>query len=67
MYVDFDSIERMELYARGKSDVLRTKKHPIFFWRKTEHKVPSYRRLVMLLKLRKHRRIRKRSTRTIYS
>lgn len=57
MYVDFEVFERMELYARGKSDVLRTKKHPIFFWRKTEHKVPSYRRLVMLLKLRKHRRI----------
>ncbi|MGL4555457.1 MAG: DUF3754 domain-containing protein, partial [Gemmataceae bacterium] len=57
MHVDFDVFERLEVYSRGEADVLRTKKHPIFFWKKVEKKVPSYRRLVLLLKLRKHKRL----------
>jgi hypothetical protein len=57
MHVDFDVFERLEIFARSEGDVLRTKRHPIFFWRKTEKKVPSYRRIVLLLKLRKHKRI----------
>lgn len=57
MHVDFDAFERLEVYARGESDVSRTKTHPIFFWQKTEKKVPSYRRLVVMIKLRKHKRI----------
>jgi len=57
MHVDFDVFERLEVFARSEGMVTRTKSHPIFFWRKVEKKVPSYRRLVLLLKLRKHKRI----------
>jgi hypothetical protein len=57
MHVDFDVFERLEVFARSEGMVTRTKYHPIFFWRKIEKQVPSYRRLVLLLKLRKHKRI----------
>src|SRR5207237_10366061 len=33
------------------------KKHPIFFWKKTEKSVDSYGRLVLMLKLRPHKRL----------
>lgn len=55
--VDFDVFERLEIFCRGEQDVLRTKRHPIFFWKKIEKKVPSYRRLVLLLKLRKNSKL----------
>jgi len=49
--------ERLEVFSRGDAKVKRTKKHPIFFWRKEEKKVDTYRRLVLVVKLRKHKRI----------
>jgi hypothetical protein len=57
MNVDFDVFERIELFVRGDQDVERTRRHPIWFWRRIKQKVPSYRRLVLLLKLKKHWRI----------
>ena len=35
----------------------RTKKHPILFWKKEEKKVDCYQRLMILVKLRKHKRL----------
>jgi len=57
MNVDWDVFERMEIFSRGEGKVVRTKKHPIFFWKKEEKKVDTYHRLVLLLKLRKHKRL----------
>ena len=57
MYVDFDVFERLELFSRGEGPIKRTKKHAIFFWKKEEKKVDSYRRLVLLVKMRKHKRL----------
>jgi hypothetical protein len=57
MDVDFNVYERIELFSRGEGICKRTKKHPIFFWRKEEKKVDAYSRLVVMVKLRKHKRI----------
>lgn len=55
MSVEWDVFERMEIFSRGEGKVTRVKKHPLFFWRKDEKSVETYRRLVLLLKLRKHK------------
>jgi hypothetical protein len=57
MYVDFDVFERLELFSRGEGPITRIKKHKLFFWKKTEKKVDAYRRLVLLVKMRKHKRV----------
>jgi hypothetical protein len=57
MSVDFDVYERIELFSRGEGIVKRTKKHPILFWKKEEKKVDTYSRLVVMVKLKKHKRI----------
>src|SRR5262249_17328769 len=57
MYVDWDVFERLELFCRGDTQGKRTKKHPIFFWRREEKSVDIYQRLVLLVKLRKHKRL----------
>jgi hypothetical protein len=57
MDVDFEVFERMELFIRGEGVVKRTKRHPIYFWRQETKKVDSYQRIVLMLKLRKHKRI----------
>src|SRR5262249_17463082 len=57
MTVDWAVFERLELFSRGEGMVTRTKKHPIFFWRKVPKKVDSYQRLVLLVKLRPHKRL----------
>jgi hypothetical protein len=57
MYVDFDVFERLELFSRGDGPITRTKKHKILFWKKTVMKVDAYRRLVLLVKMRKHKRV----------
>jgi Protein of unknown function (DUF3754) len=57
MNVNFDVFERLELFIRGEGVVQRTKKHPIFRWRKETKKVDSYQRLALMVKLRKHKRI----------
>ena len=57
MEVDFNVFERLELFMRAEGKSTRIKKHPIFFWKKTEKKVDSYGRLVLMLKLRPHKRL----------
>jgi hypothetical protein len=57
MYVDWDVFERLELFIRGEGKTTRTKVHPIFFWRKEEKQVDTYQRLLVLVKLRKHKRL----------
>jgi hypothetical protein len=57
MSVDFNVFERLELFVRSEGMTSRTKKHPLFFWRKEEKKVDTYRRLVLLVKLRPHKRL----------
>jgi hypothetical protein len=57
MDVDFTVYDRLELFCRGEGMVKRTKKHPILRWKKEEKKVDSYQRLVLLVKLKKHKRI----------
>lgn len=57
MHVDWDVFERLELFTRGRGLVTRIKKHPIFFWRREERKVDAYRRTMILVKLRKHKRL----------
>jgi len=57
MSVDWDIFERLEIFQRGEAQILRTKGHWLFFWRTIEKKVDSYRRLVMLVKLRKSKRL----------
>jgi hypothetical protein len=57
MDVDFAVYDRLELFSRGEGMMTRTKKHPILFWKKEEKKVDCYQRLVLLVKLKKHKRI----------
>jgi Protein of unknown function (DUF3754) len=57
MDVDFAVFERLEVYARGEGKSKRTKRHPILFWKKTEKEVDTYARLVLMLKLRPHKRL----------
>jgi hypothetical protein len=57
MEVDFNVFERLELFMRGEGKTTRIKKHPIFFWKQTEKKVDSYGRLVLMIKLRPHKRL----------
>ena len=57
MYVDFDVFERLELFSRGEGPITRIKKHTILFWKRTVKKVDAYRRLVLLVKMRKHKRV----------
>ncbi|MFO0929260.1 MAG: DUF3754 domain-containing protein [Gemmataceae bacterium] len=57
MHVDFDVFERLELFVRGEVKSPRTKRHWLFIWRTEQKKVDAYQRLVLLLKLRKHKRV----------
>ncbi len=57
MDVDFNVFERLEVYARGDGKSRRVKYHPILFWKKTEKDVDTYERLVLMLKLRPHKRL----------
>jgi hypothetical protein len=57
MYVDWDVFERLEVFSRGDVKSKRTKYHPVFFWKKEEKPVEVYQRLILLVKLRKHKRL----------
>jgi len=57
MEVDFDVFERIELFSRGEGPVARTKRSKIFFWKTKVVKVDAYQRLVLLVKLRPHKRL----------
>ena len=55
--VDFDVFERLELFARGATVDRRERRRAWNFWRSEEIEVPIYRRLVVILQLRDHRRL----------
>jgi hypothetical protein len=59
MEVDFDCFDRLELFARG--DVLgkRTRRRWKNMWRLEQTELPVYQRLVLMVKLRQHRRLGK--------
>lgn len=57
MDVDFRIFERLAIFIRGDDVQSREYRKASGFWRKEKIKVPVYRRVVMILKLRKHRRL----------
>lgn len=57
MDVDFRVFERLAIFARGDAVEKRECRLPGSFWRKETVSVPVHRRVVMILKLRKHRRL----------
>jgi hypothetical protein len=57
MDVDFGAFERLEMFVRRDTVVTRTRRSWRRLFRKEEVKSPAYSRLVLILKLRKHRRL----------
>src|SRR4029077_11245867 len=57
MNVDWDVFERLEVFVRGDVKTRRGKRSAIFFWREGGKEVETYQRVVLLLKLRKHKRL----------
>jgi hypothetical protein len=58
MDVDFSAFEHLAIFARGDTVVRRTRRRWTRLWRPEEVDVPIYRRLVLVLKLRPHKRLR---------
>jgi hypothetical protein len=59
MDVDFRAFERIAIFARGDGQVKRTRRRLRNFLRVEEAMVPAYKRLVIILKMRKHKRLPK--------
>jgi hypothetical protein len=57
MAVDWTVFDKLEIFARGEGKSLRTRRHPVLFWKKQEKEVDTYQRLVLVLKLRPHKRL----------
>lgn len=57
MDVCFDVFERLEVFARGDGKSVRKKRRFPWFWKWKEVEVDTYDRLVMALKLTKHKRL----------
>src|SRR5262249_39580537 len=57
--VDLNIFERLEVYARGDRTGERTRRLWWKLWRLEKIRLPVYSRVVMILKLRKHRRVEK--------
>jgi hypothetical protein len=57
MNVDLRVFERHELFARGDVVETRVRRRWWRLWRKQEVRVPLFKRLVMVMKLRRHRRL----------
>jgi hypothetical protein len=53
MYVNFGAFEHLAIFARGDSMNRVVRRHWRRRWREEEYLLPSYRRLVLILKLRK--------------
>jgi hypothetical protein len=58
MDVDFSAFEHVALFARGDTFQTRTRRRLRNFYRVEETEAPIYRRLVLILKLRPHPRLR---------
>jgi hypothetical protein len=59
MDVDFSAFEHIAIFARGDAVQTRTRRRLLNFYRLEEAEVPIWRRLVLILKLRPHRRLGK--------
>jgi hypothetical protein len=59
MDVDFNAFERLEMFVRGDTIGKRSRRRWWKLWRLEESRVPLYQRLVVLLKLRPHKRLGK--------
>jgi hypothetical protein len=57
MDVDFGVFDRLEIYARGDVMIKRHRRRLRNLYFQEEIKVPSYQRLVLILKLKPHRRL----------
>jgi hypothetical protein len=57
MDVDFSAFERIALFARGDSTEKRTRRRLGNFYRREQACVPVHKRLVLILKMRKHPRL----------
>jgi hypothetical protein len=67
MDVDFGAFERIALFARGDATEKRTRRRLRNFYRQEETMVPVYKRLVIILKMRKHKRLpREVDTESVY-
>ncbi len=65
--VDFGAFERVALFARGNAEEKRQRRRLRTFYRLEETTVPVYKRLVIILKMRKHRRLpREVDTQSVY-
>ena len=59
MDVNWKVFERVEIYHRGDAIGHRSKRHWLKFWQKLDVSVPTWLRLVLILKQKKHRRLGK--------
>jgi hypothetical protein len=67
MDVDFGAFERIAIFARGDAREKRTRRRLRNFYRFEEAMVPVYKRLVIILKMRKHKRLPKEvDTQSVY-
>ena len=67
MDVDFGAFERIAIFARGDAGEKRTRRRLRNFYRVEEAMVPVYKRLVIILKMRKHKRLpREVDTHSVY-
>jgi hypothetical protein len=57
MDVDFSAFEHIAIFARGDTVQTRTRRRWLKFYRLEEAEVPIYRRLVLILKMRRHKRL----------
>jgi hypothetical protein len=57
MDVNFEVFDRLEVYYRGDVPVKHTRRRWRHLWRQEEIMVPSYQRLVVIAKLRPHKRL----------
>jgi hypothetical protein len=57
MDVDFNVFERLEIFSRGDVQIKRSRRRWQSLYFKEEIKVPSYQRLVLILKLKPHKRL----------
>ena len=55
--IDFTLFEHLEVYIRGDKKGIRPKRHWLMFWKEEEVEVPLYERVVIILKLQKHKRL----------
>jgi hypothetical protein len=67
MDVDFGAFERIAIFARGDAHEKRTRRRLRNLYRTEETMVPVYKRLVIILKMRKHKRLpREVDTQSVY-